>query len=268
MLVSEVMSHQTPVARVAPIWIEWLGRWPTPAALAAAAPGEVVRAWGRLGYPRRALRLRECAQVITAAHGGQVPSSYDELLALPGIGPYTAAAVAAFAFDRSVAVVDTNVRRVLARVLTGSATAAPAVTTGERRLAEDLLPADASRAPVWSVALMEFGALVCTARSPDCAHCPIAASCAWLRSGRPTSTGPGPRRQAWHGTDRQLRGVLVQTLREDPDPVSLDRLRLAAAACLGQEPSALEAQLGRCLDSLVHDGLVEPLSRDRYRLPA
>lgn len=267
-LVSEVMSHQTPVARVAPIWCDWLERWPDPAALAATAPGDVVRAWGALGYPRRALRLRECAQTITTSHGGQVPPSYDTLLSLPGVGPYTAAAVSAFAFGHPVPVVDTNVRRVLARIVTGSAPATPTVTAGERRLAADLLPVDRSSAPRWSVAVMEFGALVCTARSPNCGRCPIADHCAWNRAGRPGATGPTPRRQPWLGTDRQMRGTLVQTLRESHGPVPLAALRDAAAAALDREPSAMEAQLLRCLDSLIRDGLVEPLGGEHFRLPA
>ena len=187
------MSQQTPLARVEPIWRDWMARWPTPADLARESPGEVVRAWGRLGYPRRALRLHEAATAITERHDGQVPRDQTELRALPGIGDYTAAAVAAFAYgDRSV-VVDTNVRRVQARVVTGSAQASPAMTRAEVSLAENLLPDDDEAAATWNVAVMELGALVCTARSPRCDACPVAAQCAWRGAGHPAWAGE-PRR--------------------------------------------------------------------------
>ena len=119
MLVSEVMLQQTPVARVVPEWQAWMARWPTPAALADAEPGEVVRQWGRLGYPRRALNLHAAASAIVARHDGRVPEEESALRALPGVGEYTAAAVRAFAFGRRSVVLDTNVRRVLARAVGG-----------------------------------------------------------------------------------------------------------------------------------------------------
>src|SRR3954447_16911956 len=183
-LVSELMLQQTPVSRVLPVWLEWTARWPSPSALAAAAPGDAVRAWGRLGYPRRALRLHACAVVIRDDHGGAVPSTYGELRALPGIGDYTAAAVAAFAYGAAVAVLDTNVRRVYARLVDGAADAATASpTVGERQAALARLPA---RDPAtYSVAVMELGALVCTARTPRCEECPVAAACRWVGAGRP-----------------------------------------------------------------------------------
>ena len=170
-LVSEVMLQQTPVARVLPAWHRWMDRWSTPAALAAEPPGEAIRMWDRLGYPRRALRLHAAATAVVERHGGQVPADHDALLALPGVGGYTAAAVASFAFGARHAVLDTNVRRVLARVVTGTRYPPPALTAGERALAERLLPA-APSAPRWGVATMELGALVCTARSPRCGECP------------------------------------------------------------------------------------------------
>ncbi|MDT0212649.1 A/G-specific adenine glycosylase [Rothia sp. ARF10] len=256
-LLSEVMSQQTPLARVAPIWREWMERWPTPAHLAAESPGEVVRAWGRLGYPRRALRLHEAATVITERHDGEVPRHEADLRALPGIGDYTAAAVAAFAFgDRSV-VVDTNVRRVEARVVTGVARAAPTMTRAEVGLAADLLPADDEDAARWNVAVMELGALVCTARSPRCDDCPVVGRCAWVLGGRPAYDGPPRRGQKWHGTDRQVRGIIVQTLRESPVPVRREALA----------PGRDEAQVDRCLVGLVEDGLVEPVGGELYGLP-
>jgi len=258
-LVSEVMSHQTPVARVEPVWRDWLTRWPTPADLAADEPGEAVRAWGRLGYPRRALRLHEAARAIVDRHGGEVPDTEEALRALPGIGAYTAAAVACFAYRRPTVVVDTNVRRVLVRTLLGEAQAAPAMTRTERDLAAEAVPADPNDAVTWNAAAMEVGALVCTARSPRCNVCPVADLCAWNRTGRPPYTGPVRRGQAWHGTDRQARGALLGVLRAAAGPVSGTDLAQSWAA---------DQQRMRCLDSLVADGLVEPLSGNRYRLPA
>lgn len=257
-LLSEVMSQQTPLARVEPIWREWMGRWPTPAHLAAESPGEVVRAWGRLGYPRRALRLHEAATVITERHAGEVPRHEADLRALPGIGAYTAAAVAAFAFgDRSV-VVDTNVRRVEARVVTGVAQAAPTMTRAEVALAADLLPVDdEAAAATWNVAVMELGALVCTARSPRCDDCPVVGRCAWVLGGRPAYDGPPRRGQKWHGTDRQVRGIIVQALRESTGPVRREELA----------PGRDEGQVDRCLAGLVEDGLVEPWGDEHFALP-
>ena len=258
-LVSEVMAQQTPVARVEPVWREWLQRWPTPAALADAAPGEAIRAWGRLGYPRRALRLHEAATTIRDRHGGQVPADVAALRALPGVGEYTAAAVGCFAFGVAVPVIDTNVRRVLTRALLGRAYAAPSLTAADRDLAARALPGTHADAVVWNVAVMELGALVCTARSPDCRHCPLATRCAWLGAGRPAYQGPARRTQAWAGTDRQCRGALLQALR-------------TAAAQVGDRDLAEawphdDAQRARCLDGLVADGLVEPLSDGSFRLP-
>jgi A/G-specific adenine glycosylase len=257
-LVSEVMLQQTPVARVEPVWREWLARWPDPGALAAEAPGEVVRAWGRLGYPRRALRLHAAAVAIRDHHDGLVPSSEAELLSLPGVGSYTAAAVAAFAFGQRTTVVDTNVRRVLARVVSAVEHPARSLTRAELDLASGLVPSDPPVAATWAVAAMELGAVVCTARSPRCGDCPVTDVCAWQRAGRPAYDGPPRRAQAWHGTDRQARGALMAVLRASPVPVPRSALEEAVADGLQRE---------RCLDSLVADGLVEPLARGHYRLP-
>ncbi|PWJ53284.1 A/G-specific DNA-adenine glycosylase [Quadrisphaera granulorum] len=252
-LVSEVMLQQTPVARVEPVWRAWLHRWPEPAALAAEPAGEAVRAWGRLGYPRRALRLHAAAGAVVERHGGRVPSDQAELRALPGVGAYTAAAVGAFAFDQRVAVVDTNVRRVLARTVQGKAQPAPALTAAETALAVAVLPEAPSDDPVlparWSVAVMELGALVCTARAPRCGACPVVDLCAWQRAGAPPDDGPARRGQAWHGTDRQVRGRLLALLREAPGPLD------AAALSVAWDD---DAQRERCLASLVTDGLVVP----------
>lgn len=257
--VSEVMAQQTPLARVEPMWREWMKRWPTPAALAGAAPGDAVRAWGRLGYPRRALRLHEAATVMVERHAGEVPSTPEELAALPGVGAYTAAAVACFAFGLPEVVIDANVRRVLARTLGGRAYPALSLTRAERDLASEAMPAQRHTANLWNVAVMELGALVCVARGPRCGECPVVDLCAWHLAGRPDHEGPPRRGQAWHGTDRQVRGVLLQRLRDAPADVPL-------AGLLDAGPD--EAQVLRCLDTLIADGLVEPLPRKRFRLPA
>ncbi|MFC4591317.1 HhH-GPD family protein [Sphaerisporangium corydalis] len=256
-LVSEIMLQQTPVARVQPVWTEWMERWPTPAALAAEPPGEAVRHWGRLGYPRRALNLHACARAITADHDGRVPSSYDALRGLPGVGDYTAAAVASFAYGGSHAVLDTNVRRVLARAVRGEEYPPKATTTVERRLAESLLPA--LDAPTWAVAVMELGALVCTARAPRCADCPVAGLCAWRLAGRPAHDGPERRGQTYAGTDRQCRGRLLAVLRDAHGAVPKAALDAVWAD---------EVQRERALDSLVADGLAEVPDEGTYRLPA
>ncbi|WP_245966668.1 A/G-specific adenine glycosylase [Sphaerisporangium album] len=257
-LVSEIMLQQTPVARVLPIWTEWMERWPTPADLAAEPPGEAVRHWGRLGYPRRALNLHACARAITTGHDGRVPSTYDELRALPGIGDYTAAAVASFAYGRSHAVLDTNVRRVLARAVRGEEYPPTATTAAERKLAESLIPP--LDAPRWAVAVMELGALVCTARTPRCADCPVAAICAWRLAGRPPYEGPERRGQTYAGTDRQCRGRLLAVLRDAHGSV--------AKADLDAAWTIDPVQRERALDGLVADGLAEPLPDGTYRLPA
>jgi A/G-specific adenine glycosylase len=260
-LVSEFMLQQTPVARVLPVYLTWMARWPAPAALAAEPAGEAIRQWGMLGYPRRALRLHETAVILTARHGGAVPADLDALLALPGVGSYTAAAIASFAFGQRLAVLDTNVRRVLARLVSGQPAPALATSVAERRLAESLLPAEPAVAARWAVAVMELGALVCTAASPRCAACPVAADCAWLAAGRPAETAAGPARrrtQKYDGTDRQCRGRLLAVLRAGGEPV-----RRADFDAAWDD----RAQLDRALDGLVADGLVDPLPDGRYALP-
>jgi A/G-specific adenine glycosylase len=257
-LVSEVMSQQTPVARVVPAWTRWVGRWPTPSALAADPPAEAIRAWGALGYPRRAIRLHESARVLVERHGGEVPRSVPELLALPGVGGYTARAVAAFAYRQRHPVVDTNVRRLVARCLTGAPDAGPATTAADLAVAAALLPRPASQAATASAAFMELGAVVCTVRSPGCGRCPLSRYCAWRAGGQPLPPGPTRRPQRYQGTDRQVRGALLAVLRDAPGPVSraeLDRVATDAG------------QRRRALSSLVADGLVGR-SGERYELPA
>ena len=256
-LVSEVMLQQTQVARVVPAYQAWVDRWPTPVSLAADPPGEAVRMWGRLGYPRRALRLHAAATTVVAGHGGVLPRTVPELLALPGVGAYTARAVAAFAYRQRVPVVDTNVRRVVARAVEGVADAA--VTTRDLALVEALLPVGAEQAAVASIAFMELGALVCTARTPRCGVCPVRDRCAWVAAGSPALPAPVRRPQGFAGTDRQVRGRLLQVLRERPGPVPA-----AALAQVWDEP----VQRARALDGLVADGLVDPLPDGTYALPA
>ncbi|MFE6969007.1 A/G-specific adenine glycosylase [Isoptericola sp. NPDC057653] len=258
-LVSEVMLQQTPVVRVEPVWRAWLERWPTPADLAAASTADVLRAWDRLGYPRRALRLQQCAAAIVERHGGAVPDDEEELRALPGIGEYTAAAVRAFAFGRRSVVVDTNVRRVLARTRGGTALGAPSPTAAERALATAVVPGDDATAARWAGASMELGAVVCTARAPRCGACPVADLCAWRAAGHPPDAHAHRRRtQAWHGTDRQVRGRVMAALRTATDP--LPRALLA-------DSGPDQAQVDRCLAGLVEDGLVEQDDAGRYHLP-
>ena len=258
-MVSELMLQQTPVVRVLPVFEGWLERWPTPADLAAEPVGEAVRAWGRLGYPRRAQRLHAAATVIVDQHGGEVPGTYDEVIALPGIGDYTAAAIASFAFGRRHAVLDTNVRRVLARVMEGRQYPHPSVTAAERRLAVALLPAPDVDPPAhrWAAATMELGALVCTARSPRCGVCPVRDRCAWRAAGYPEHAGPARRGQAWAGTDRQCRGRLMAVLRDHDGPVEMAELDATWDDA---------AQRERCLDSLLDDGLVSLETDGRFRL--
>ena len=246
-LVSELMLQQTPVARVLPVYDAWLARWPTPGDLAAAPVGEAIRAWGRLGYPRRAIRLHGAATAITERHDGRVPDTYEVLRALPGVGDYTASAVLAFAFGRRQAVLDTNVRRVLARVVTGVEFPPTAVTAAERSVAVDLLPDDEPTAATWSVALMELGALVCTAASPTCDACPVAAACAWRAAGHPAYDGPPRCGQAWAGTDRQCRGRLMALARDAEGAVSAQGMQRAWPD---------DDQRARCLSSLLDDGLL------------
>ncbi|GAA4738505.1 A/G-specific adenine glycosylase [Amnibacterium soli] len=220
-LVSEFMLQQTQVARVVPILEEWLRRWPTPADLAAAPPAEVLRAWGRLGYPRRALALHACATAIADRHGNVVPEDVDELLALPGIGDYTARAIAVFAHGHRHPVVDTNVRRVIARAVQGVAQPeAPAARRDLPAMAA-LLPDDLVEQRAFNAGMMEIGAVVCTSRSPRCDECPLAAVCAWRLAGSPAHDGPPPRRQArFEGSDRQLRGRVMAELRASDVPVA------------------------------------------------
>jgi A/G-specific adenine glycosylase len=253
-LVSEIMLQQTPVARVLPIYIEWMKRWPTPAALAAATPAQIITAWGRLGYPRRALRLHECAKVISTQYKGRIPETQSELRELPGIGDYTSAAIVAFAFEGRSLVLDINIRRVFARVIDGVEVPTAAPTKSERQEREKLIP---SKNPhVWAAATMELGALICTAKNPKCGQCPLADQCIWRSLDYPLSDQP-KRTQSWHGTDRQCRGVIVQALRENP---ALSKKEIMQ---LWDVPSQVE----KALLTLLEDGLVVAQKGERFSLP-
>jgi A/G-specific adenine glycosylase len=258
-LVSEFMLQQTPVTRVLSVYETWMARWPTPAALAAEPSGEAIRAWGRLGYPRRALRLHAAAERIVSDYDGQVPSGYEDLRGLPGVGDYTAAAVGSFAFGGRHLVLDTNTRRVVIRAVAGSESPPRgAATAAERRLAEAIVPTDPARASAWAVASMELGALVCISLAPRCMTCPVRRTCAWQRGGRP-SVGPVRRRQPYAGTDRQARGALLGVVRDGGGNVTTAEL----AAAWPQLPE----QRARALAGLVADGLVERLPTGSYGLP-
>ena len=247
MLVSELMLQQTQVARVAEAWPPFLARFPDVAALADAPVAHVIDAWHGLGYNRRAVNLQRAAVVIVGEHGGEVPSDLAALQRLPGIGPYTARAVAAFAFGAQEAPVDTNVARVLARAVAG----AQLTTVPAQALADDLVPPDAPGP--WSQALMDLGAQTCTARAPRCAACPVAQHCAWLRAGRPAPDPAAPRSGArqgrFEGSDRWHRGRVVDALRGGP--VAADAV--AQVAGLAEDQPRAE----RIIAGLVADGLVE-----------
>jgi A/G-specific adenine glycosylase len=257
-LVSEVMLQQTPVARVLPVYEKWIRVWPTPASLANDKPAEAIRLWGRLGYPRRALRLHEAARVIAAEHSGEVPHSYEGLRALPGVGEYTAAAVLAFAYRQRTFVLDTNVRRVLARSMNGQAAPPTSTTVGERRIADGWLPADGAEAARASVALMELGALVCAVVAPACERCPIASECAWRAAGWPAYDGPRRKTQTYAGSDRQCRGAILAVLRATDHAVEASQIHATWAE---------RTQRERALTSLVDDGLVVRLDDGRLSLP-
>ncbi len=253
-LVSEFMLQQTPVVRVLPKWNEWMQRWPTPADLAAATTAEVITAWGRLGYPRRALRLHECAKIIANEFNGEVPESEEILKSLPGIGEYTAAAIASFAYDSKALVLDVNIRRVFARVINGVESPKTGLSNLERAARTELIPENDPH--VWAAATMELGALVCTSRNPKCNECPVASICQWKAAGYPESDQPR-KTQGWHGTDRQCRGIIVQALRENA------ALNIMEIKKLWHD----ESQIEKALATLTHDGLISLTASSLYCLP-
>ncbi|QOL33244.1 HhH-GPD family protein [Bifidobacterium eulemuris] len=261
-LVSEVMSQQTQMSRVVPYWQAWMELWPDATALAGASTAEVITMWGRLGYPRRALRLQECAQAVSERYADELPRTYEQLVALPGIGDYTASAVMSFAFGRRIAVIDTNIRRVLSRVFLGKESMGGAASATERELANTVLPQDPSASVMWNQSVMELGAVVCVAKKPLCERCPIAGECLFLESGLP---GLGEKRtrprQRFQGTDRQVRGIVLNALRTLPGAqTSLPREQVES---LWKD----HVQLDSCIASLDEDGLIEILADGSLRLP-
>ncbi|NDF11055.1 MAG: A/G-specific adenine glycosylase [Actinobacteria bacterium] len=243
-VVSEFMLQQTPVNRVLPVWEAWMKKWPTPKHLAKAKKSDVIKHWGRLGYPRRALRLHETSKIITTKYRGSIPKTLPELRELPGVGEYTAAAIYSFAYGKRALVLDTNIRRVFARAIDGKEYASLTLNNKERTKREKLMPREAS---LWAAATMELGATICTARSPQCEICPIAQSCVWRFKGYPKSRAPKRKTQAWHGTDRQCRGTILNYLREK------DRGTRSQFEKLWSDKKQLE----KALKSLETDGLIE-----------
>lgn len=253
-LVSEIMLQQTPVARVLPVYTEWMKRWPTPRDMAKASGGDVITAWGRLGYPRRALRLLECAKVISSDYNNRIPETEMELRKLPGIGEYTAAAIVAFAFKERSLVLDINIRRLFARAIDGVEVPTSSINKSERKDRAALIP---TRNPhLWAAATMELGALICTAAKPKCELCPIANQCRWRSLDYPKSDAP-KRTQSWNGTDRQCRGVIVQALREN---TVLSKRELSKLW-------SLQPQFEKALVSLEKDGLITSPKKSYYSLP-
>jgi A/G-specific adenine glycosylase len=253
-LVSEIMLQQTQVARVVPAYRGFLRRFPSVRALAAATPAEVLRAWAGLGYNRRAVALSEAARAIVRLHGGRVPRDPTVLRSLPGVGPYTAAAVASIAFGRPVAAVDTNVRRIVARALGGcepDAVAPAELVRGAQGLLDIHDPA------AWNQGLMDLGREVCRP-IPRCEVCPLAGWCRFRAAGRRPRPSR-PMRPAFEGSMRQVRGSVVRVLRER------DSLTPTVVARSTGEPIQ---RVRRALDGLVRDGVVELAPAGRFRLPA
>jgi A/G-specific adenine glycosylase len=256
-LLSEIMAQQTPVGRVAPMWVEWIERWPTPTALAASSPADIVRAWGKLGYPRRALNLHAAATRIRDEFEGEIPRDVDALESLPGIGSYTSRAVASFAFGQRVPVVDTNIRRVLARAVLGIAEPEPPRNKADMDLMESVLPADPAESVAVNAGVMELGAVFCTARTPNCGECPIAEQCAWALAGFPANAGRTRTPQAkYEGSVRQARGAILALARE--------HAHITAADITAAVPDP--AKRDRALEGLLTDGLIVNVKRG-YELP-
>jgi A/G-specific adenine glycosylase len=254
------MLQQTQVSRVIPRYHQFVARFPTPAACAAAPVGAVVEAWAGLGYNRRAVNLHRTATTLIERHDGRLPRSLSDLMALPGIGPYTARAVLAFAYEDPVGVVDTNAARVLARAVAGSR-----LTLGQVQAhADRLVPA--GRSWEWNQAMLDLGATVCTSRQPRCDRCPLSVRslCAWQAAGRSDpdpamgSAGTSGRQSTFAGSDRQGRGRLVDALRQGPLPWEA----VAEAAGWPDDP----ARADRVAASLIADGLAEE-AKVGLRLP-
>ena len=291
-MVSEIMLQQTQVDRVIPKYHAFLEAFPTLEALADAPASEVIRAWAGLGYNRRALNLQRAARAVVEEHGGVMPRTVAELRVLPGIGPYTAGAIACFAFEQDVGFADTNIRRVLHRALCGPELPQPAATPREiDQIAATLVPD--GEGYIWNQALMELGALICRARSADCDACPLARWCVARpviqellaaeqstrvqrrRQGLPAASAP------FETTSRYFRGRIVDHLRDAPGGLTADQL--ASLIDAGRsEPGWIEGYIdGLLRDGLIvaarpagvaeetqaYDGEESVVGRTRYRLP-
>lgn len=243
-VVSEFMLQQTPVHRVLPQWHRWMELWPTPADLASAPLSDALREWGRLGYPRRAKRLHESAQIIVRDFNGVVPEEIDQLRKLPGIGEYTAAAISAFAFANSELVLDINIRRLYTRCWLGKSAPTSAPNNSERELARGLIPENDDG--TWAAATMELGALICKARNPLCEECPLMNQCLWREIGYPEDE-VNKKRVQWHGSDRQCRGAIMQALREKPAVTEAELKKIWSR----------RSQYEKALASLLEDGLIQ-----------
>ena len=259
-LVSELMLQQTQVARVVPRFESFVARWPTAAACAAAPVSEVVQAWSGLGYNRRAVNLHRCAQLVVDQHGGALPEDLGALLALPGIGPYTARAVLVFAFEAAGhGVLDTNAARVLARWHGRS------LSPREAQAAADASVPD-GRSWAWNQAMLDLGATVCRARQPHCHDCPVATTCSWWVAGDPAvdpaigSAGVSGRQSRFVGSDRQGRGRLVEALRTGPVPAA----ELALTMGWSDDPE----RAARVAATLVADGLAVEAEDGNWHLPS
>jgi A/G-specific adenine glycosylase len=258
-LVAEVLAQQTQAARAAAAWPRFLERFPDAATLAAAAPAEVLRAWQGLGYNRRALALRRTAQAVVERGGW--PGTVEELAALPGVGPYTARAVACFALGLPVAPVDTNVARVLARSLAGADPGELTPAACQRLADQAMAPADPW---AWSSALMDVGALHCRPR-PRCGGCPLETSCRWRALG-PAAPPPRSRAQApFASSDRRWRGAVVRALAGAPDGMDRTALADAVQAAAADRPAGWFDTL---LSRLEAEGMVATGADGRLRLPA
>jgi A/G-specific adenine glycosylase len=244
-MISEYMLQQTPVTRVLPIWSEWITRWPTPKDFASAKKSDLLKAWGRLGYPRRAIRLHEAAALIARDHNNKVPTTLDELRNLPGVGEYTAAAIMAFAHKKHSLVLDVNIRRFFARALDGQEFPPLHITNSERQSRTALIPNENPH--TWAAATIELGALICTATKPLCEKCPLSQQCLWRKNGYPSNETKKKPTQKWHGTDRQCRGLIIEHLRNNPRATKPQLLKL------WQDQSQIE----KCIESLLHDKLIE-----------
>ncbi|HET7737028.1 MAG TPA: A/G-specific adenine glycosylase [Tepidiformaceae bacterium] len=246
-LVSEIMLQQTQVERVLPYYRSWLARWPDAAALAGAPTAEVIRLWSGLGYNRRAVQLQRAAATALERHGA-IPTGYDSLIALPGVGPYTAAAVACFAAGARIPVVDTNIARVVARHQMGVDTHRAVLAARLSEVAEALLPARGARDH--NLALMDLGALVCRSRGPACDACPLVRTCLWRRAGAPSTPRPASTALPFEATARFARGRIVEALRQASAPLTSFELCEAL-------PSEHRERLAAYLSGLQGDGLVE-----------